>query len=242
MTRVLDVVDLGHQTYGDTLALQRALREARIAGTQPHDMLLLVEHDPVYTLGRGTQDTSLPLTVAELRARGADVVEIERGGDVTWHGPGQLVGYPIFDLTQHRADLHWYLRALEQALIDGLAACGIAAERNAGKTGVWTRGRKIASIGIHVRRWVTLHGFALNVDPDLGWFDLIVPCGIAGVTMTSIGRELDNPGAPDALRAKVQEAIIASTAREFALEPRRVLVEELERAVPMLLHEGVGPA
>ena len=114
----------------------------------------------------------------ELRARGADVVEIERGGDVTWHGPGQLVGYPILHLSQHREDLHWYLRTLEQALIDGPGGLDIPAERNPGKTGVWTRGRKIASIGIHVKQWVTLHGFALNVEPDLSWFDAIVPCGI----------------------------------------------------------------
>jgi lipoate-protein ligase B len=242
MNRLLDVVDLGHRNYRDVLDVQRTLRDARISGAQPRDMLLLVEHDPVYTLGRGTQAASLPLPAAELRARGADVVEIERGGDVTWHGPGQLVGYPILDLAQHRKDLHWYLRTLEQALIGGLATGGIAAQRNPGKTGVWTHDRKIASIGIHVRQWVTLHGFALNVDPDLAWFDLIVPCGIAGVTMTSVARELDIPGPHDALRETVQDAIIASMAREFALEPRRVLVEEFDHAVPTLLHEGVAPA
>jgi len=108
---------------------------------------------------------------------------------VTFHGPGQLVGYPILDLRQHRQDLHWYLRTLEQALIDGLSELGIPAERHSGWTGVWTRGRKIASIGIHVKQWVTWHGFALNVTTDLGWFDRIVPCGIPGVVMTSVEQE-----------------------------------------------------
>ena len=115
------------------------------------------------TLGRGTRATSLPLAPAELERRGVEVFEVERGGDVTFHGPGQLVGYPILDLRQHRQDLHWYLRQLEDALIEALGGLGIAADRNPGRTGVWTAGRKIASIGIHVKQWVTLHGFALNV-------------------------------------------------------------------------------
>jgi lipoate-protein ligase B len=118
-----------------------------------------------------------------------DVVEVERGGDVTYHGPGQLVGYPILDLAPLRPDLHWYLRTLEAALIAGLAELGIPAEPRPGYTGVWTQGRKIASIGIHVKQWVTWHGFALNVTTDLTAFDRILPCGIAGVEMTSVERE-----------------------------------------------------
>src|SRR6185312_11881532 len=110
------------------------------------------------------------------------VAEVERGGDVTYHGPGQLVGYPILQLQEHRADLHWYLRQLEATLIAALGPLGITAERRVGLTGVWTAGRKIASIGIHVKQWVTFHGFALNVSTDLRGFDLIVPCGIHGVT------------------------------------------------------------
>ncbi|MES1259378.1 MAG: lipoyl(octanoyl) transferase LipB, partial [Gemmatimonadota bacterium] len=189
MNPPLDVIDLGHRPYAEVLDMQRALRLDRLDGSAPNDMLLLVEHDPVYTLGRATQSSSLPLPADALRARGADVVEIERGGDVTWHGPGQLVGYPIIHLSHHREDLHWYLRTLEQALIDALATLDIPAERNPGKTGVWTGGRKIASIGIHVKQWVTLHGFAINVTPDLAWFEAIVPCGIHGVEMTSIAAE-----------------------------------------------------
>jgi lipoate-protein ligase B len=189
MTRPLIVVDLGRRAYGGVLELQRSLCRRRVAGESSDDVLLLVEHEPVVTLGRGTQSGSLPLSAGALAARGLEVFEVERGGDVTLHAPGQLVGYPIFDLTGWRRDLHWYLRRLEEALIRGLDRLEIPAERNPGKTGVWTEGRKLASIGIHVKQWVTLHGFALNVSTELALFDLIVPCGIPGVTMTSVARE-----------------------------------------------------
>ena len=141
------------------------------------------------TLGRGTRTSSLPIGPAALERRGVEVFEVERGGDVTLHAPGQLVGYPILDLRQHRQDLHWYLRSLEDVLIQALGSFDIEADRNPGRTGVWTAGRKIASIGIHVKQWVTWHGFALNVTTDLAAFDRIVPCGIAGVEMTSVERE-----------------------------------------------------
>ena len=183
VSTALDVVQLGRIPYREALELQRRLARARIDGRRDRDLLLLLEHPPVVTLGRGSHAENL------LEPEGIDVVEVERGGDVTYHGPGQLVGYPIFDLRGHRQDLHWYLRTLEQALIEGLALLGIPAERNPGYTGVWTRGRKIASIGVHVKQWVTWHGFALNVTTDLGAFDRIVPCGIPGVEMTSVLRE-----------------------------------------------------
>jgi lipoate-protein ligase B len=183
-------VDLGRQPYGSVHRLQRELAEQRIAGTIEDDLLLLVEHDPVITLGRATRAESLPLSREVLAARGVEVVEVERGGDVTYHGPGQLVGYPILDLKNHRQDLHWYLRQIEEALIQALDRLSIPAERNPGYTGVWTGGRKIASIGVHVRQWVTTHGFALNVLEGLSGFDLIVPCGISGVRMTSVLGEL----------------------------------------------------
>jgi len=178
------LVDLGVVEYGEAWRLQKSLIERRTSEEIP-DTLLLLEHPHVVTLGRRGRredvfDPSLP------------VFEVERGGDVTFHGPGQLVGYPIVDLTGHREDLHWYLRTLEQVLIDGLATLGIAAERRSGFTGVWTRGRKIASIGVHVKQWVTWHGFALNVSTDLSSFTRIVPCGIDGVVMTSIERETGN--------------------------------------------------
>jgi lipoyl(octanoyl) transferase len=160
-----------------------------MAGVEADDLLLLVEHDPVVTLGRSTKPTSLPLPPEALRERGIEVHEVERGGDVTLHAPGQLVGYPILNLQHHRADLHWYLRQLEEVLIEALAAFGVVGQRDRGRTGVWTHDRKIASIGIHVKQWVTLHGFALNVTTALDLFDLIVPCGLHGVTMTSIRQE-----------------------------------------------------
>lgn len=227
-SRRLGVVDLGRRAYDDALALQRRLRLARLDGTLPHDLLLLVEHAPVYTLGRGTRATSLPESLEALRAHGAEVVEIERGGDVTWHGPGQLVGYPILHLAQHREDLHWYLRTLEQALIDSLASLGLAAGREPGKTGVWTGGRKIASIGIHVKQWVTLHGFALNVEPDLAWFRHIVPCGLDGVDMTSVARELGSR--EGGWHAPVRDAVVAATGRAFALAPFDLPEERLPTA------------
>jgi lipoate-protein ligase B len=166
-------------------------------------------------------------TPEALRTRGVEVFEVERGGDITFHGPGQLVGYPIIDLKRHKQDLHWYLRQVEEALIVSLDALGIPAERNPGKTGVWTRGRKIASIGVHARDWVTWHGFALNVNTDLSYFDLIVPCGIQDVTMTSIARELGVARADDAL-------VRAETARAFgsvfSLALRSVRREDLALA------------
>jgi len=181
--RVLEVVHAGVVPYAEALDWQRSLAQARIERRIPHDMLLLLEHPPVVTLGRNSQAAHL------LRPAGVEVFEVERGGDVTFHGPGQLVGYPIIDLTNYKQDLHWYLRTLEQSLIGALGILGIPAERNPGFTGVWTKGRKIASIGVHVKKWVTWHGFALNVTTDLAEFQRIVPCGIAGVEMTSVERE-----------------------------------------------------
>jgi lipoyl(octanoyl) transferase len=186
------VVDLGVQRYASTLALQREVARARIAGDLEEDVLLLVEHPPVVTLGRSAKDAHMLATPAYLEQRGVELFEVERGGDVTFHGPGQLVGYPIIDLKQHRRDLHWYLRQVEQFLIDALAAFSLHGERRPPHTGVWIGERKIASIGVHARDWVTWHGFALNVATDLDYFDLIVPCGIHGVRMTSVDAELPN--------------------------------------------------
>lgn len=193
--RKLIVQDLGVRPYAEVLSLQRELAADRINGTLEHDTLLLVQHPPVVTLGRRGEDNKLPVSAEFLASRGIDLFEVERGGGVTFHGPGQLVGYPIIDLRQHKQDLHWYLRQVEEVLIRALAAFGIAAERNAGFTGVWTRGRKIASIGVHARAWVTWHGFALNVTTDLSYFDLMTPCGIDGVVMTSVEREAPESGA-----------------------------------------------
>lgn len=188
--RELWVVRLGSMGYSAALELQRAVARDRIGGAIPQDVLLLVEHPPVVTLGRSSKQKNMISSPEFLASKGVELFEVERGGDVTFHGPGQLVGYPIIDLKRHRQDLHWFLRTVEEALIGVLGEYGIPGERSAGYTGVWTGGRKIASIGVHARDWVTWHGFALNVTTDLSCFDLIVPCGIEGVTMTSIKEEL----------------------------------------------------
>ena len=222
--RGLLVVDLGLASYADTLALQREVARARIAGDVEDDVLLLVEHPPVITLGRSSKSAHMLATPEYLRARGVELFEVERGGDVTFHGPGQLVGYPIIDLKQHRRDLHWYLRQVEQFLIDGLAALGLRCDRNPPYTGVWIENRKIASIGVHARDWVTWHGFALNVSTDLRYFDLIVPCGIQAVTMTSVNAEL--PTAQQSVGV-VADAVVAAAADTFGLSPRGIGLHEL---------------
>jgi lipoyl(octanoyl) transferase len=227
MRRELLVAELGTVPYGEALELQRAAARARISGEIGEDLLILLEHPPVVTLGRTAKSANLIATPELLAMRGVEVFEVERGGDITFHGPGQLVGYPIIDLKRHKQDLHWYLRQVEEALIVTLAALGIPAERNPGKTGVWTRGRKIASIGVHARDWVTWHGFALNVNTDLSYFDLIVPCGIQDVTMTSITRELGLDHADDAL---VRTEAARAFGSVFALETRAVTRAELALA------------
>ena len=207
-------VSLGRMAYGEALELQRSVARSRIAGEIAEDVLLLVEHPPVVTLGRTAKERNLVAPPDFLRTRGVDVFEVERGGDVTFHGPGQLVGYPIIDLKRHRLDLHWYLRQVEEALIRALAVYDIPAERHSGYTGVWTRGRKIASIGVHARDWVTWHGFALNVVTDLSFFDLIVPCGIDGVVMTSMARET---GRADLSLDEVEEPVARAFGEVFTL-------------------------
>lgn len=189
MSNSLWIVRLGTMLYGEALDLQRSVAKDRISGAIPEDVLLLVEHPPVVTLGRSSKQKNLMSSPEFLASRGVELFEVERGGDVTFHGPGQLVGYPIIDLKRHRQDLHWYLRQVEEAIIRILSRYGVSSERSTGYTGVWIGNRKIASIGVHTRDWVTWHGFALNVTTDLSYFDLIVPCGIEGVTMTSMERE-----------------------------------------------------
>jgi lipoyl(octanoyl) transferase len=216
------VCDLGTMAYAEALGLQRAVAKARISGELGEDLLLLVEHPPVVTLGRSFKERHLLASPALLASRGVELFEVERGGDVTFHGPGQLVGYPIVDLKRHKRDLHWYLRQVEEALIRSIAPFGLEGARRAGLTGVWTEGRKLASIGVHARDWVTWHGFALNVTTDLRYFDLIVPCGIDAVEMTSIGRELERREvdiADDgALLAKVKHSVGAAFGDVFALD------------------------
>jgi len=195
--------------YRRALALQESLLERR--RREDRDTLILLRHPPVITLGRRTDAGHLLASPAELARRGIDRVEVGRGGEVTFHGPGQLVGYPIVDLELLGRDLHRYLRLLEEMLIDTLAAFAVKGERVAGRTGVWVDGAKIASIGVGVRRWVSWHGFALNVGTDLSGFSAIVPCGLPDVRMTSLERLL---GRPVPMR-QVEEQVIRSFAKTF---------------------------
>ncbi|MFI5235281.1 MAG: lipoyl(octanoyl) transferase LipB [Gemmatimonadales bacterium] len=240
MTQPLLVIDLGRMQYAAALEFQRSLCRARMDGLISDDLLLLVEHPPVITLGRSTKPGSLPIAADALSARGVEVFEVERGGDVTCHEPGQLVGYPILDLQRLRPDLHWYLRELEGALIDGLATLGVEATRIPGRTGVWAGSRKIASIGIHVKQWITFHGFALNVTNDLRGFDLIVPCGLPDVEMTSVAQEVERSGGPMIdLEERTQAAIIAALGRRFDRMPG---LAELGDLPPLLAGSGVDHA
>ncbi len=188
MNAPLDVLDAGTLRYGEALALQRrAVEEVKAGGA---DRLILVEHPPVVTLGRRAREEHVLVSREALAARGVEAFEIERGGDVTYHGPGQLVGYPVIDIRRRGIGLDAYLRLLEAALIDAVGTFGIDARRRKGLTGVWADAGKIAAIGVAVTRWVTYHGFALNVSTDLSAFDLIVPCGLAGETVTSMEKTL----------------------------------------------------
>lgn len=215
---------LARTGYLEALELQRRLAGARISGALQEDVLLLVEHPSVVTLGRSTKMRNLTTPRSFLNSLGVEVHEVERGGDVTYHGPGQLVGYPILDLQHHTQDLHWYLRQVEEVLIRACAVHGLESERSEGFTGVWTGGRKLASIGVHSKSWVTWHGFALNVCTDLSYFDLIVPCGIADVSMTSLARELGDRSPGTELFA---DTVLGAFCDVFALSPRACSFEEL---------------
>ncbi len=190
--RPLQVRRLGRLRYADALALQERLVKERQAADIP-DTLLLLEHDPVFTLGRNARKENVLLDENALRARGFDVFESGRGGDVTFHGPGQVVGYPIVDLSPDRRDVHRYVRDLEEVMIRCCGDYGIDAGRVDGLTGTWIGNDKIGAIGVRISRWVTSHGFALNVTTDLSPFDLIVPCGIRGRGVTSLERQLGTP-------------------------------------------------
>jgi lipoyl(octanoyl) transferase len=210
--RVLDVRKLGLVSYQDALALQRLLVDDRRAG-RIGDTLLLLEHPHVITLGVRGGRSHVLATAEVLAARGVEIHETGRGGDVTYHGPGQIVGYPILDLNPDRRDVHQYVRDLEEVLIRTAADFGIAAGRVSGLTGVWVGDEKLAAIGVRIARWITSHGFALNVSTDLDYFGLIVPCGIADRGVTSMSRLLGRPVELD----KVQRRIASHFSNVFQL-------------------------
>jgi lipoyl(octanoyl) transferase len=192
-TRMLEVARLGRVPYAEGLRLQEDRAAAVKAGIRP-EALFLLEHDPVLTLGRNAHRENITASGEALAALGIEIHECGRGGDVTYHGPGQLVGYPIVDLAPDRKDVGKYVRNLEEAILRTLADCGVAGERAPGLTGVWVGNEKIAAIGVRISRWVTTHGFALNVTTNLDHFGTIVPCGIRGRGVTSLERLL--PSAP----------------------------------------------
>jgi len=186
---LLHVEQLGLMDYAAAFKLQRERVTQRKAGAIP-DTLLLLEHPHVYTLGRNARAENMLVSAEWLASRGAQVFQTDRGGDVTYHGPGQLVGYPILDLTQHRRDISWYMRSLEEVFTRTAHDFGIAAVRSPGAAGVWVGNDKLVAMGVHLSRWVTSHGFALNVNTDLRYFEWIVPCGLHGKGVTSLSKLL----------------------------------------------------
>jgi lipoyl(octanoyl) transferase len=189
---------------------QRSLFAERVKDPTLHDVLLLLEHPPVYTLGQGA---SLEFLKFDPKQVSAQLYRVERGGEVTYHCPGQLVGYPILNLRHYQQDLHWYLRQLEEVLIQVLGVLGLSGDRIPGMTGVWIEGRKVAAIGIKVSRWITMHGFALNVCPDLTGFERIVPCGIADKPVASLAQFI-----PAICVEEVRQLVAAKFASVFDVE------------------------
>ena len=199
---ILRPVDLGLIDYRECVSLQQKLTAQRHSG-EIGDTLLLLEHPPVITLGTAGGRESLLAAPELLKHVGVDVCETDRGGNITYHGPGQLVGYPIIDLRIHGRDVHAYLRRLEQVVVGCLADFGLTGETMPGYTGVWVDGRKICSIGVAVRRWITYHGFALNVNPSFEHWGFIHPCGLVGREVTSIERLLGHDPGMDEVKASV---------------------------------------
>lgn len=205
------VLDWGRVGYPEASGRQRTLVEHRKSGAIP-DVLVLCEHPHVITLGRNAKQEHLLVSPALLAARGVSVHPTDRGGDITYHGPGQLVGYPILNLKEHRRDVVFYLRQLEETLIRAVGELGVVAGRKPGMTGIWVGEEKLAAIGVHISRWVTSHGFALNVTTDLSYFDSIVPCGISDKKPTSLARLLHRAVAMD----EVKRVVVRSFGEVFS--------------------------
>lgn len=209
--------DLGKISYSTCLSVQYKLAELR-AKSLIEDTLLLLEHNPVITFGRSGGEESLLAPMENIREAGVEIFYTDRGGDATYHGPGQLVGYPIFNLTKHGKDVHLFLRNIERAVIDCLSDFGISSQAVPGFTGVWVGDEKICSIGIAVRRWISYHGFALNVSPNFDHWALLHPCGLVGRKVTSIERLL---GKPTSMQL-VKEVVVHKFAQVFNLKPIQV--------------------
>lgn len=227
MTVPCTVVRLGVTDYMEGWELQKRLAE-QVKEDSTAGWLLLLEHPHTYTFGRAGNAENLRLTEQELAEIGARVYWIDRGGDVTYHGPGQLVGYPIVDLHRWNEGPRWFVAALEAALIEALAVFGVRAETVEGRPGVWAGNEKLAAIGLHISQGVTTHGFALNVDPDLSYFGHIYSCGLADAGVTSISRLLGRPVGV----AEAREAVLAALVKHLDLEVREDSVEEMMAALP----------
>ena len=194
-TNIIDILDLGLSPFKEVWDLQKELVKKRQNG-QIKDTLILAEHEPVYTLGKNANENH----ILQNSPRDVKTYQIERGGDVTFHGPGQLVGYPILDLHNYKKSISWYMNGLEQLIIDTLAEFSVTAERKEGLTGVWVGDEKIAALGVRVTRWITMHGFALNVKPDLAYYSGIIPCGIFEYGVTSMARILTDDVTVDSVK------------------------------------------
>jgi lipoate-protein ligase B len=230
------LVNLDTIPYADALALQHRLVDARKRGAL-NDTLLLLEHPAVFTLGRNAKDENILVSREFLQQQGIDVFRVERGGDVTYHGPGQLVGYPILDLHNYRLDVGWFVRSIEEMLIRALGDFGIRVKRIEKLVGVWIDQAspvqpeaKLVQIGARIEQWITYHGFALNVDPNLAHFELIVPCGISDKAVTSMARVLNRPVDPDAVRERVAARFGEVFGAELVEIPREEFETRLERA------------
>lgn len=212
----MHLLDLGLEPYNRALDLQHRLVAARREGLI-EDVLILLEHPPVITLGRRGDESNIVASRELLARLVIEVHRVERGGDVTYHGPGQLIGYPILDLRGHRQDVGWYMRSLEEVLIRALSDFGVEAGRVEGRIGVWIGDRNIAALGARIEEWITSHGFALNVSPDLSHFDLIIPCGYRGMGVTSIQEVLgEAPG-----MSEVRKSVAQRFSEVFGVEIRR---------------------
>ena len=230
MNKTIELQDLGLKDYKQTWDYQETLFKSIVdtkiknrredAGLETKNYFLFVEHPHVYTLGKSGDMSNLLVDEAQLKAKNASFYKVNRGGDITYHGPGQIVGYPILDLDNFFTDIHKYLRFLEEVIILTLAEYGLKAERSPGETGVWLDvgtpfARKICAMGVRASRWVTMHGFALNVNANLGYFDLMIPCGIRGKAVTSLNVELGKKSIDE---AEVKEKLLKHFAALFEAE------------------------
>ena len=231
--KIIELYDLGHASYQPVWDLQKSIQQrlidekraeqkGKFNGKRLDDILLFVEHPHIYTLGKSGSEENMLRSMMELQQLEAEFLKIDRGGDITYHGPGQIVGYPIMDLDRHFTDVHKYLRFLEEVMIRVCADYGFEAHRIEGQTGVWVDNEKICAMGIRCSRWVTMHGFALNINTDLRYFNNIIPCGIDDKSVTSLqelsGKEIDAEEVKERIILHFEEVFDVSISKEGSLQ------------------------